>query len=343
MKIKVEKKPKPKALDIVPKGNVQDEIKKKQGGGALSDVPLGNVKEEINLAKSQGEDRFPRITEREQTFGEKTKDVLTGEGLRKEAEEKGGTLETGTLPITPGAGAIGVGKEVVKKAPDLFKGIADSSRKGKKLAEIIRRQRMIDDIAIQYHVTQKRAAKIAGIIAKTSKETILEALSSKPVKLAGKIIAGISGIDVLTTWFASDNIISATPFHLKEIRNSVSTGMIDAAEAEDLISEAENTFEMAKGFVNTSTRYNPALWAFRNIFMNGADAKRAEMDLVIEEIRFSSTPEQTAIRESQQEASNIRNEQVVAQQRLKEKAEEYGRAKAPVGSEQEVKGGETNG
>jgi hypothetical protein len=98
------------------------------------------------------------------------------------------------------------------------------------------------------------------------------------------------GGDIIATWYAADNIQSAAPFYMRGIAQGVKDGSIDPNQADELINEAVKNFNIATTTINKSTRYNPALWPFRKIYMSGVEQKKAETNLVIDQIRGTGIP-----------------------------------------------------
>jgi len=107
-----------------------------------------------------------------------------------------------------------------------------------------------------------------------------------------KVIRGVStagitavvGADVLTDWYAADNIIGGQKFHLKEIQKDFNSGLLSGEEAIALADEAQAAVDLAKQKLTISTQVNPIMWPFRNIILTGADADQAAIDLIRLEI-----------------------------------------------------------
>lgn len=81
-----------------------------------------------------------------------------------------------------------------------------------------------------------------------------------------KTLALISGIDVLTTWFAADNVATASKIDSGRLVSQVKFGDIDPEKALEEQARLERNFQSAKGFITTSTMVNPALWPFGKFY-----------------------------------------------------------------------------
>jgi len=102
---------------------------------------------------------------------------------------------------------------------------------------------------------------------------------------AGKYGALVAGADVLTDWYALDNVMSGQRFYLKDIRDGVADGTINNEQAMEIIEQSKQMRDMARKKVNISTRLNPILWPFRKLMISGGTADEAASSLIEQEIR----------------------------------------------------------
>jgi len=128
-------------------------------------------------------------------------------------------------------------------------------------------------------------AQISEIVGTGTYNTIASGLATNQITKslignAGKIIFG-SGI---ATWLASDNIISGMNFLSKSVVDNVQFNGLPPTEGLAKLDEAQQFVDTARTFVNVNTLLNPALWAFRGIFMTNAEAAQFSLDNKKEEI-----------------------------------------------------------
>jgi len=102
--------------------------------------------------------------------------------------------------------------------------------------------------------------------------------------LAKKWVAGVITADILTDWYALDNVMSGQLFFLKDIKDNVENGNTNPTDALRSLEESQKTMELANDKINYSTMLNPLMWPFRNLLMTGAAGQQDAYDLIATDI-----------------------------------------------------------
>ncbi len=114
----------------------------------------------------------------------------------------------------------------------------------------------------------------------------LKTLSPVKIKTLLEGAGALSGVDVLVTWLASDNIISSTPFSARLIREGYNDGILTKEEALREIDEDIANLESAESFVKLSATYNPVLIPFQNSYLTNARKNKRDVLLIRASIEF---------------------------------------------------------
>ena len=116
---------------------------------------------------------------------------------------------------------------------------------------------------------KRRISEVADTITKTADKGILSKFSKKVIFGGASGIIGLSGI---TTWLASDNIISSMNIFSRDLIQNVKYGYVTTEDAVKEMDTAQEFVDGAKNFIDINTQINPLLWPFRRIILKNADA-----------------------------------------------------------------------
>ncbi len=193
-------------------------------------------------------------------------------------------FDTKAFARTPVGKALGIGLVAVEVG-SLFAG-GGAARGTGKLALLANREKSFAQLSKRFGLIEGKTfgaqkSRVINLFIKTEKTAIRDFLpgfaSPKRLVVTGGIISGVVGSSGIATWYASDNVISAAPFFFKEIRKDVVEGRVTVEDANKLMDDHLELIIAARGFVNVQTALNPILWAQRQVYIQGANAKVKEI------------------------------------------------------------------
>lgn len=118
------------------------------------------------------------------------------------------------------------------------------------------------------------AIRIINSVNKWDKPKTIKFLQKKPVKATLKAGGALIGADILTTWYALDNIMDGLRFMVPDIVEGVENGTLTREEAISKFAEADATMNLAYTKVRWSARLDPLLWPAAKLLLTSSDIKR---------------------------------------------------------------------
>lgn len=209
-------------------------------------------------------------------------------GLVQEDIDAGLTMASaGTVsPVTAGdiLALTGIGGAVKGLISRLFGGAAktattkvtaNAAAKGFFNSKNPASQASINRVANGFGKTQSSIAKMVEEqalkkeIFKIAQESATGPKALKLAKTGLKIGVGVSGTDILVSWYALDNVISGQKFYVSDLADGVRFGTVTPEEANAAVQESRDTRNQALDFINKSATFNPALWPFKKLIEAG--------------------------------------------------------------------------
>jgi len=235
--------------------------------------------------------------------------------LALERSEKRGNFPSEELPgAIFDAALLGGGGEILGKAAGLgikslrgagagVKGTSEFAKLGAKRQDVIqslikgntRKGLSTADAAISREIAGAKLSRLlsrpgvkisqdAGVRAINSynawgKSKVMKFLTKKPVKKTLQVGGAFLGADILTTWYALDNVMDGLRFMVPDIVEGVNNGTMSRDEAVSAFAEADATMNMAYYKVRVSAIINPLLWPAAKLLLNSSDIKRDSYNL----------------------------------------------------------------
>jgi len=177
----------------------------------------------------------------------------------KEQNIAGTDMVAGTVPLSPAAGLAAI-KSVSTNL------LARAGLAGKK-ASIARTATMF--------------GKDTATVEKAVKAMQYRSEVTKTVKglSVGKLVGTLIGVDILTNWYALDNVIGGQKFYIKDIAAGVADGSINPIDGQKAVAESQATRDIAISKVKMSSIVDPAIWPFRKLMLTGMEADEEAIKL----------------------------------------------------------------
>lgn len=241
-----------------------------------------SAQREQQISQIQGETRFkeaqeivPGITGAE--FGQQKREVFA----RERPVEKA-ALDFASATALGLAGGAGLGKTLTT---------------GSKLAakfSAARQAQSVSKISQAFGVSEKKITdaiakkKLNAAISGAVKDINTKSFAKKAATIAGTV----SGIDVLTDWYALDNVIGGQKFFMKDVLANLKAGTITQEEAIKAITKSRETREIAISKVRASAALNPLIWPMRKLILTGLEGDQEAIDLIEQQIEgFTTEPQ----------------------------------------------------
>jgi len=129
-------------------------------------------------------------------------------------------------------------------------------------------------------ITQRDAIRAINSYNKWSTEETTKFLVTKPVlKRVAQGAAVVSSADILTTWYAADNVLDGLRFVIPDVQEGVANGTMTNEEAIVMLENASRNAGRAATKVRWSARLNPALWPSAKLLVEGAEIKQLAFEL----------------------------------------------------------------
>ncbi len=130
----------------------------------------------------------------------------------------------------------------------------------------------VSEVAVETAVSKALLNQSAQAIAKGTSAKKIAAWG-----LGGATV--IASVDVLTTWYALDNVMSGQKFFMKDIKAGLEDGSITPQGAVSAMEGSKTARDIAINKINLSTTLNPEMWAFRNLILAGKEADEISIAL----------------------------------------------------------------
>ncbi|MCP3686651.1 MAG: hypothetical protein GY861_28770 [bacterium] len=202
-------------------------------------------------------------------FGERKREVFAEE---RPTEKR--VLEFASAGAVGLLGGLGLGN-VLTTASKIARGTAK-----------VRQAKSVSKISQAFGVSEK---KINDAISKRALNKALDKAvkninPTSFAKKAGGVAGTIAGVDVLTDWYALDNVIGGQKFYMKDVLKELRTGTISQEDAIKAINESREVREIAINKVIISASINPLIWPMRKLILTGMEGDEVAIDLIEQQI-----------------------------------------------------------